>query len=173
MFENIVFWVLAVLAVGASLGVVFVRNIFRSALLLVATFLCVAGFFVLLQAPFLAVVQVLIYVGAISILLVFAIMMTQDVLRGNPPQRRALQAPVLMMAGLLLAALVYVAVKTPWTLQPADAANTQAIAAVYADSPSWLGGLLVQDFVLPFEVVSVLLLAAAIGALALVRERRA
>ena len=167
LFQDIVFWALAAVAVLAALGVVFLRDIFRGALLLVLAFFAVAGFFVLLSATFLAVVQALIYVGAIAILLIFAIMLTRDVSRGNEPNRR-LKAPAFAICGLLLAALVFVALKTPWNML----APQGGVDAVFADTPSWLAGLLLKEFVLPFEVVSVLLLAAVIGALALVRERK-
>lgn len=172
LFQDIVFWALAAVAVVAALGVVFLRDIFRGALLLVLAFFAVAGFFVLLSATFLAVVQVLIYVGAIAILLIFAIMLTRDVSRGNEPNRR-LRAPAFAICGLLLAALVFVALKTPWRpLTDTAAVDVAAVDAVFADTPSWLAGLLLKEFVLPFEAVSALLLAAVIGALALVRERK-
>ncbi len=74
--------------------------------------------------------------------------------------------------GPLLAALVFVALKTPWNMLTGAPVDVTAVDAVFADTPSWLAGLLLKEFVLPFEVVSVLLLAAVIGALALVRERK-
>ena len=74
--QDVVFWLLSVAAIGAALGVVLVRDLFRAALLLVGVFVAVAGFFVLLNAEFLAVVQVLIYAGAISVLIIFAVMLT-------------------------------------------------------------------------------------------------
>ena len=85
LFQDVVFWVLSVVAVGAALGVVLVRDLFRAALLLALVFVAVAGFFVLLSAEFLATVQVLIYVGAISVLFIFAVMLTQDVRRATCP----------------------------------------------------------------------------------------
>ncbi len=190
LFQDIVFWFLAVAAVGASLGVVLVRDLFRAALLLVVVFVAVAGFFVMMSAEFLAVVQVLIYAGAIAILLIFAIMLTRDVQRGNLPNR--LQIPAALVAALLLAALVVVATTTDWkpipqeTQAQATLVQTQAVKPVMpaaqttpdaalegrvAPEGGLLADLLIEDFVLPFEAVSVLLLAAVIGALALVRER--
>ena len=195
LFQDIVFWVLSVLAIGASLGVVVVKDLFRAALLLVVVFIAVAGFFVLLSAEFLAVVQVLIYAGAIAILIIFAIMLTRDVQHGNLPNR--FQIPAATLAAVLLAVLVAVAVDTKWDLlagqaqSRAQAVQTSAVRTL--ESPGDLAGLeragfatedertaaqeagladlLIGDFVLPFEVVSLLLLAAVIGALALVRPR--
>ena len=195
LFQDIVFWFLAVAAIGASLGVVLVRDIFRAALLLVVVFVAVAGFFVMMSAEFLAVVQVLIYVGAIAILIIFAIMLTRDVRQGNLPNR--LQVPAVLFSALLLAALVVVATTTEWNLLseevPLEAQErvsllqTQATrilpeetltesgftteAEQAAAQEAGLADLLIGDFVLPFEAVSVLLLAVVIGALTLVRER--
>jgi NADH:ubiquinone oxidoreductase subunit 6 (subunit J) len=147
----------------------------------------------MMSAEFLAVVQVLIYAGAIAVLLIFAIMLTRDVQRGNLPNR--LQIPAVLFSALLLAALVVVATATDWKLITQETQETQAEAtlvqtqAVKPGTPpaqtapdavsegrvgpegGLLADLLIQDFVLPFEAVSVLLLAAVIGALALVRER--
>ena len=183
------------LAIGASLGVVLVKDLFRAALLLVVVFIAVAGFFVLLSAEFLAVVQVLIYAGAIAILIIFAIMLTRDVQHGNLPNR--FQIPAATLAAVLLAVMVAVAVDTKWDLlagqaqSRAQAVQTSAVRTL--ESPRDLAGLeragfategertaaqeagladlLIGDFVLPFEAVSLLLLAAVIGALALVRPR--
>ncbi len=189
-FADILFWVLAVAAIASALGVVLLRDVFRAALLLVVVFLAVAGFFVMMNAEFLGVVQLIIYVGAISILIVFAILMTQDVVQGNLPNR--LQIPAVLLPALLLAALAFVAFQTDWNLisdnpeaqQHAELvqANTiggvtdedaEQLASPEAAARSSLGDLLINDFVLPFEMASVLLLAAVIGALALTRERSA
>jgi NADH:ubiquinone oxidoreductase subunit 6 (subunit J) len=189
LFQDVVFWILTVTAVGAALGVVLIRDLFRAALLLVVVFVAVAGFFVLLSAEFLAVVQVLIYVGAIAILIIFAVMLTRDIQRGNMPNR--LQIPAAVLASLLLAALVMVAVDTKWDFLPTDqqervdlvqtSAVTTLTDEVLTDAgvtdsndqaevqEAGLADLLIGDYVLPFEAVSVLLLAALIGALALVR----
>lgn len=197
LFQDVVFWFLAVTASAAALGVVLVEDLFRAALLLVLVFIAVAGFFVLLSAEFLAMVQVLIYAGAIAILIIFAIMLTRDVQHGNLPSRPLLQILAATFAALLLAALVVVAVETKWVLlsgqdeSRAQAVQTSAVRTL--TSPDEIGALeragftiaedraevqrkgladlLIGDFVLPFEAVSLVLLAAVIGALALVRPR--
>ena len=191
LFQDVVFWVLAVVAVGAALGVVVIRDLFRAALLLAVVFVAVAGFFVLMSAEFLAVVQVLIYVGAISILFIFAVMLTRDVRQGNLPNR--LQVPAVLFPALLLAALIVVATTTEWRLIPdthqerVDLVQTQSVSIISDKQleqagvtgasermeiqQAGLADLLIGDFVLAFEVVSVLLLAALIGALALARGR--
>ena len=105
VFQDVVFWVLAVASVVAALGVVLLRDVFRAALLLVVVFLTVAGFFVMMNAEFLAVVQVLIYAGAVAVLIIFAIMLTREVQQGNLPNR--LQPAAVLLPALLLAALVF------------------------------------------------------------------
>ena len=190
LFQDVVFWILGVVAIGAALGVVLIRDLFRAALLLVLVFISVAGFYVMLNAEFLAVVQVLIYVGAISILIIFAVMLTRDVQQGNLPNR--LQLPAVLFAALLLSALVVVTIDTDWDLIPDDVqekvslVQTSAVAIIdtedlessgfteeeqSAAKEAGLADLLIGDFVLPFEAVSVLLLAALIGALVLMRPR--
>ena len=189
LFQDIVFWLLSVMAIGGALGVVMVPDLFRAALLLIVVLIAVAGFFVLLSAEFLAVVQVLIYVGAIAILLIFAIMLTRDVQRGNLPNR--LQIPAVVFSALLFSALVAVAVDTQWEFLPdsdqgrVELVQTNSVTTLTGEvlihegvtgteeqsevQESGLADLLIEDFVLPFEAVSVLLLAALIGALVLVR----
>jgi NADH:ubiquinone oxidoreductase subunit 6 (subunit J) len=188
LFQDIVFWILAVMAIAGALGVVLVPNLFRAALLLIVVFVGVAGMFILLSAEFLAVVQILIYVGAIAILIIFAVMLTRDVQHGNLPNR--MNIPAAVFAALLFTALVAVAVDTKWEFLPADQQERAELVQVNAVttltgevlddagvSPedqaevqeSGLADLLISDYVLPFEAVSVLLLAALIGALVLVR----
>ena len=191
LFQDIVFWLLSVVAVGCALGVVLVRDLFRAALLLVGVFIAVGGYFVLLNAEFLAVVQVLIYAGAIAVLIIFAVMLTRDVQQGNQPNR--LQIPAGIFSALLLAALVVVAIDTQWNFLPDEGRQTVELlqtssvttipiealedAGVMGEEEqeaaqsAGLADLLIGKFVLPFEAVSVLLLAALIGALALVRPR--
>ena len=188
LFQDVVFWILAVMAIVGALGVVLLPNLFRAALLLIVVFVAVAGMFILLSAEFLAVVQILIYVGAIAILIIFAVMLTRDVQRGNLPNR--MHIPAAVFSALLLAALVAVAVDTEWNFLPDDQQERVELVQVSAVTTltgealdeagvsqteqkemqeSGLADLLISDYVLPFEAVSVLLLAALIGALVLVR----
>ncbi len=191
LFQDIVFWFLGAVSIGAALGVVLTRDLFRAALMLIVVFVAVAGFFVMLSAEFLAVVQVLIYAGAISILIIFAVMLTRDVQRGNLPNR--LQIPAALFAALVLATVAFVSIDTDWNLIPeeererVDLVQTQAVSNIAPETleeagfdseeeqeaagEAGLADLLIGDFVLPFEAVSVLLLAAVIGALALVRPQ--
>ena len=176
LVANIVFWVIAVSSIVAALAVVLLKDLFRAALFLIVSFLGVAGMFVLLRAEFLAVVQVLVYVGAISVLIIFAILMTRDVEEGSPSNKFRL--PMAIFSALFAAVAIYVAYSTNWnTLEAAMASGaitaeaSARITEVYSNTIPWIGRLLLRDFVLAFEIASVVLLAALIGALALIRER--
>ena len=171
LFIDIIFWIIAVSSIVAAIAVVQLRDVFRAALFLIVSFLGVAGLFVLMRAEFLAVIQVLIYVGAISVLIIFAILMTRDVEEGNPSNQ--LRIPAAVLAALFASMAVFVAVETDWNLL--EAANlgadaTLKVGEVFSNTIPWIARLLIRDFVLAFEMASVLLLAVIIGALALVRE---
>lgn len=158
----IAFWVLALLAIVGALGVVTQRNLFRAALSLVLCLAAVAGLFITLSADFLAAVQVLIYVGAISVIIILAIMMTRNVTQGSPSNK--LRVPALIVAVLFFGVVSYALVNTGWqisTVAPV-APTTPALAEKLFGS----GG-----FILPLEIAPVLLLAAILGAIVLVREK--
>ena len=171
-FQDGVFWMVAAASVATALGVVLIQDVFKAALSLVATFLLIAGLFVLLSAEFLAVVQVLIYAGAVSILIIFAVLLTRDVAQGNPSNR--LQIPALITTVLGLAAIVFVALRTDWVVMedvlPSE--TMDRVERVLATTPESIAGVLLNEWALPFEAASVLLLAAILGALALIRERQ-
>ncbi len=158
----IAFWILAVVAILGALGVVLLRNIFRAALSLVLCFLAVAGLYATLSADFLAAVQVLIYVGAIAVLIILAIMLTRDVQRGSPGNR--LQIPAFIVAVLFLGTVAFIVVNTPW--QVAGVAPQEPTTAALAGKLFGEGG-----FILPLEIAAILLLAAILGAIVLVREK--
>jgi NADH:ubiquinone oxidoreductase subunit 6 (subunit J) len=160
---QVVFVLLAVAAVGSAVGVVTSRNIFYSALLLIACLFTVAGFFVLLEAPFLAAVQVLIYVGAIAVLIIFAVMLTERMMSGTVRAWNEQWWVALLVAIALVAIMLYVVISADWRVSDA-AAPTDAIVA--------LGQTLLSTYVLPFEIASVVLLMALIGAIIIAREEK-
>jgi NADH-quinone oxidoreductase subunit J len=187
LITDITFWVIAISSIVAAIAVVQLRDLFRAALFLVVSFAGIAGLFILLRAEFLAVVQIVIYVGAISVLLLFAVLTTRDVSHGNPSNKLRIPAAILALG--LLTALVFVAVNTEWNLlediipEPGtgdiaasaggpflDAETVAQVEAVLGNTIPGIADLLLRDFVLAFEAGSVLLLAAIVAALALVRE---
>jgi NADH-quinone oxidoreductase subunit J len=156
------FWIMAVVMVAAALAVLFLRNIFRSALALILCFITVAGIYITLSADFLAAVQILVYVGAISILIILAIMMTREVQKGN--QANKLQIPAAIVAAALLGILIYVVTAAPWSISPEPPLSpTTAPLASRLFSEN--------GFVLPVEIGAVLLLAAVLGAIVTTREK--
>ena len=173
---DVAFWIIALSAIGSSIAVVQTRDLFRAALFLAAAFLSIAGLFVMLRAEFLAVVQVLIYVGAISVLIVFAVLTTRDVEHGNPSNM--LRIPAAILALLFLAVASVTMLNTDWNLLSNSDAAAMAQSSVEAPEGGnrvanpipRIAELLLQDYVLVFEVASVLLLATIVGALALVRR---
>ena len=159
---EIAFWALAIVGVVAALAVVLLRDVFRAALSLVLCFLAVAGIYVTLSADFLAAVQVLVYVGAISVLIILAIMLTREVQRGSPSNR--LRLPAFVVAILFFGAVVFAIVNTPW--QVVDVPPLEPTTSALAIKLFGEGG-----FILPVEIAPVLLLAAILGAIVLVREK--
>ena len=159
---DIAFWVLAIVGIAAALAVVLLRNIFRAALFLILCFLAVAGIYITLSADFLAAVQVLIYVGAISVLIILAIMLTREVQRGSPSSK--LRIPAFIIAILFLGAVGFAILNTPWQVSavPPLEPTTSALAGKLFGE----GG-----FILAVEIAAVLLLAAILGAIVLVREK--
>jgi len=162
MGMDIAFWILAVISVGAALAVVFMRDIFRVALFMILCFFAVAGIYVALSADFLAAAQVLIYVGAVGVLLMFAIMLTKDSKRGSLTGR--LRPLAMLVAILFMVTMILVVISTDWNV--AAEVSKEPTTAKIAQSIFSRDG-----FVLAFEISAALLLAAAIGAIVLVREK--
>jgi len=161
--QQICFLVLAATTVTGSLGVVLLPNIVYSAFLLGGVFLSVAGLYLLLNASFVAAAQILVYVGAVNVLILFAIMLVnkKEAMAAIPGLlvRRLLSGAV--CAGLF-ALLLRVALTTPWALPGPTPVGEEATIRI--------GEHLFSDYLLPFELASVLLLMAMIGAIVLARR---
>ena len=161
--QLIVFGVLATAVVVGALGVVMLPNIVYSAFLLGGVFLSVAGLYLMLNASFIAAAQILIYVGAVNVLILFAIMLVnkKEAMGASPGLglRRVLSTGVCLG---LFALLLRVAFSTPWA--------TPGPAAIGEDAVIRLGEHFFSDYLLPFELASVLLLMAMIGAIVLARR---
>ena len=147
--------------IGSAVMVVSIKNIFHSALFLVLCFFSVAGIYILLEAEFLAAVQVLIYVGAITILMIFAIMLTHKLYSAKISQSNEQVIPGLIIVGALLVATISALGSTAWKL---------SFETSPAQSTVGIGRLLLTRYVLPFEIVSVVLLTALIGAVIIARR---
>jgi len=158
----VAFWIIAAITVGAAFGVAAVRNLIHSVALLIVTFAGVAGLYITLSADFIAVVQILIYIGAIAILLIFAIVLTPRAGRLN--QEGFMLLPALLLAVLVAGTMIFVAFDTSWAISERDGFEETATA---------IGDLLLDKYALPFEIASVLLLSAIVGAILLVRPEGA
>jgi len=136
-----IFIILSVITLGAALAVVTSRNLFHSALFMILSFVGVAGLYVLLEAGFLAAVQILVYVGAISILIVFAIMLTRRLMAKDLVQRNAQWGISALVAVLLFSLLCFVLLRVNWPVVE---------TAVSRESISILGQELMSTYALPF-----------------------
>jgi NADH-quinone oxidoreductase subunit J len=163
-FAQVVFVIASAIALGGAVGVVTTRNLFRAALFLVLSFVGVVGLFVLLEAELLAMIQLLVYIGAISILIIFAIMLSQRLMSPEYRAQNEQWLIALVAAVILFGLLLVVLLQVNWPTTSAE---------VPPDALSLLGQALVSpdQFVLVFEVASVLLLVALVGAVIIARER--
>jgi NADH-quinone oxidoreductase subunit J len=166
--EQIIFVIVAAVTLIAGLSVVTSRNLIHSALWLILTLFGVAIFYVLLNAGFFAVIQVIIYIGAIAILFIFAAMLTRRVMQDTGPQTNrnwwlgALIA-LLLFAGIVLVLVNWQGFSTPSRdlLDASERINQLGLALVSPD-----------QYVLPFELASILLVAAMIGAIFVAGEKK-
>ncbi len=155
---HIAFWVLSILTLVAAGGVMVSRNLLHAVLFLIVAFIGVAGFFVLLSAEFIAMAQIVIYVGAIAVLILFVIVLTPQSVRDN--SETAMVGPAILLGVALAAVFLFVIHDTVWSTGGSGA--DLSVAA--------LGKALLSTWVLPFEIASVLLTAALVGAIMLVRS---
>lgn len=163
---HIIFIVFAAITLLSALFCVTTRNMFHAALYLVISLFGVAAMFAMLEASFLAAAQLIVYVGAVAILIIFAVMLTRGG-AGSLPAKRAFNTQA-GLAGVVTVVTMFILLRiVPFFDYP-----VQPDAVVPPDILTQLGHALVGDFVLPFEVASVLLLAALIGAIYIARERR-
>jgi NADH:ubiquinone oxidoreductase subunit 6 (subunit J) len=154
------FWVLAAVMIGAGFLVVTMRDIIRCGLAMIVCFLALAGIYVLMGAPLLGAAQVIVYIGAISVLVLFAIMLTQT---KDAPSRLVFQTQAVpaAIASVIVAILIALAVAaTDWGELP------QRVRL----ATSTMSKVLFERFTFPFEIVSVLLLAAVIGGVFLAKR---
>ncbi len=159
-WADVLFLVLAAVMLGSALLVVTLRDIIRCGLALIVSFGALAGLYVMLGAPVIAAAQVLVYIGAIAVLILFAVMLTQA---KNAPTRLVFQTQAIpaAIAAIVLAVLIALAVTvTDW----GDVAGP-----IMTDTTA-LARLLFDQYVLPFEIVGVLLLAAVVGGVFLAKR---
>ncbi len=167
--ELIVFYVLSAITVIGALGVVLERNVVRATLMLLIALLGVAGIFLVAFAEFLALAQILIYGGAVTIVVLFSIMLTRTAdLRVNLDNPQRPMAALIAIAAFVLLTLTFV------NSDIGELDETTSVATPGADAGSsgfeTVGDVLFNQWAIPFEIASLVLLVAMIGAIALARS---
>jgi NADH-quinone oxidoreductase subunit J len=172
--ETILFYVFAAAAIGASLLVIGQRNPIYSVLLLIGSFAALAGLYVLLEAPFLAVIQIIIYAGAIMVVFLFVVMLLnapQEAVLEDRARHLTLHGP--RKLGAALGALLLV--ELVWAIARASGTGTPDMAARNGlpdmpNSVATIGKVLFSDYALAFEVTSILIIVAMVGAVVLAKR---
>jgi NADH-quinone oxidoreductase subunit J len=162
LITQIVFYFFSALTIVSAAIVVFARNLIRSAFALLFTFIGVAALYVFAGADFLAAVQMVIYVGGILVLLLFGVMLTHTLYDLNLKAETFQFWPALVAVLAVFAMLINFMLRARWPV-PAQQPPVQTTAAI--------GELLMKDYILPFEIASLLLLIALIGAALIVRRK--
>jgi NADH-quinone oxidoreductase subunit J len=160
-WEDALFWILAAVVVVSGLLVVTQRDIIRCGLAMIVCFLALAGIYVLMGVPLLGAAQVIVYIGAISVLILFAIMLTQT--KDSAPARLVFHH----QAGWAALASIFIAVVIALVVAASDWGEVATRATAGAND---IARALFTDYVLPLEIVSVLLLAAVIGGVFLAKR---
>ncbi|MCH6544568.1 MAG: NADH-quinone oxidoreductase subunit J [Deltaproteobacteria bacterium] len=158
---TIIFYLIAAITVVSAAVVVFSSNIVHSAFSLVGTFGGVAGIYVLLGADFVAAVQILIYVGGIVVIILFAVMLTHRIADVQVTNRSVGKIPALIVTGLVITLLVSTILESSWN---------KADQVAHDPTTAQIGELFLTDYLLPFELASIVLLVALIGAVTLSRK---
>ncbi len=159
--EVLIFYAIAALTVGSAMVVALSRNIVYSAFALLGTFMGVAGLYVLLAADFVAVVQVLVYVGGILVLTIFAVMLTHRVSDVQISNRSVGGGWALVIVGVVVVLMGQAIFSAQW----AEVQERPVVPTTYGIGNAFLG-----EYILPFELASVVLLVALIGAIVLSRK---
>ncbi len=163
MTTEVLWWIFAALVVGASLGVVAARSVIHSAIFLIGSLAGVGAMYVFLTVDFLALVQFLIYGGAVTVLILLALMLTRADVTGLPEKVNGAQAPFAVLVGAgLMAILIGVAAGTTWPGNVSDRPINIPIELISQK--------LFLDYGPPFVIASVLLLVALVGAIILARQ---
>lgn len=170
MLDSAIFWIFAVVSIVAALGAILNRSNIYAALCLIAVFMSIAGFYLLNNADFLAIAQIIIYAVGLTILMLFAIMFTGD---RQMQSKKASQAGKVAY-GIIIAYVFALLIRASFVssaAQPAEVNPALAARFIMEGSTGMLGELLFNKYALPFELASVLLLAAMIGAIVIAQKR--
>lgn len=160
MVAQAIFYLLAILTVGSSAIVAFSRNVVHSAFALLGTLIGVAGIYVMLAADFIAIIQILLYVGGILVLTLFAVMLTQGIADVSISNRAVGRLPALVISAVAAGVMIFAVFNTPWH---------QSARIIVQPTTYGVGNAFLGTYALPFELASIVLLAALIGAVVISR----
>lgn len=163
--HEILFWLLSAMAIGCALGVILSRNPVKSVLFLIATFFAISGHYLLMNAQFLAIVNIIVYAGAIMVLFLFVIMLMNLNTDAEPQKSRIVQMAAVISGGALFLIIIAALRTVDMNQQPVNAEG--ALGLIHN-----LGKVLFQNYVLPFELSSILFLSAMIGAMVVGKKER-
>ncbi len=165
--HSILFWILSAVVLSCALGVILSRNPVNSVLFLIATFFAISGHYILMNAQFLAVVNIIVYAGAIMVLFLFVIMLMNLNADAEPQKNRLVQFAAVLSGGALFVVVIA-------ALRTADINAQHAIdSSGDAGLINNLGKALFKEYVLPFEVSSILFLSAMVGAMVIGKKETA
>jgi NADH-quinone oxidoreductase subunit J len=155
---QLLFWALTILTLGSALMVIFSKNPVHSILWLIVTFFSISGHYVLLNAQFLAIVNIIVYAGAIMVLFLFVVMLMNLNMPAPPLKKKWLKFAGVLSGGSLMLVLI-AALKDTESMRREILMHTGDIGLIHS-----LGMVLFKDYILPFEISSVLFLSAMVGA---------
>ncbi len=161
---NLVFYFFALITLASASVVVFSKNIVHSAFALLFTFFGVAGLYVLMMADFLAITQVLIYIGGIMVLILFGVMLTNRSIDVRIRSGNIQTFPAMLIVAALAGTLVGIFWSTDWRISPT--------AVGFEKTAPEIGKMFLTSYLLPFEIASVILLVALIGAAMIARREK-
>lgn len=160
-YTTIIFYVLAAITVVSAVIVVFNKNVIHSAFSLFFTLFAVSGFYVLLRADFIAITQIMIYVGGILILLLFGVMLTTKVTDLQISTKTLNMIPSIIFTVGIISILIFIIISTKWNIKQ-PVMNDETV--------SQIGKMLLTNYLLPFEIASIVLLVALIGSAMFARK---
>ncbi len=163
---EILFWGLSLLALGAAIMVVTSKSPVHSILSLIVVFIAISGHYILLNAQFLAIVNIIVYAGAIMVLFLFVVMLMNLNAESEPKKNRLLQFAGLISGGCLFLVLISAITKS------SSANNVMQMGSGNSGLIKELGKVLFNDYVIPFEISSVLFLSAMIGAVVVGKKEK-
>ncbi len=169
MVQLIVFLILAAVCVGSAIGMLTSKNAVYAALFLVLNFVVIAVFYLMLGAPFIAMVQITVYAGAIMVLFMFVIMLVGAEMFQEAGGLNSWQRPVALLMGFGLMVVTVLMIAT--SASPAPPRDL-GVSAMEFGSPAQIGEVLYTNYIFPFELISFLLLAAMVGAVILTKTER-